>query len=217
MTPEEIGEVAGIFAGDGTLYRTQGGIVMEVRGDSREVEYYEKYVRKLFGKAFGIKLKVIKRYYANKTGYVLGIRVCGKRTKEFLSDFLGFPIGEKSDIVRVPDIILKNQNSWISYVRGIFDTDGSVYVRKCGAGLAYRQPVIDIFSNSNEHILQIKAMMEWVGFKVWIEGNKRKIRMAGWGNAERFFKVIKPHNNRKLERFRAIKAGMAERSKAQTG
>jgi hypothetical protein len=90
MTPEDLGEIAGIFAGDGTLYRTQGGFVMEVRGDSREAEYYENHVKRLFSAAFGLELGVIKRYYTNKTGYVLGIRVCGKRTKEFLNDFWGF-------------------------------------------------------------------------------------------------------------------------------
>jgi len=176
-----------------------------------ETEYYENHIRVLFGKAFGIELGVIKRYYSNKTRYVLGIRVCGKRTKEFFSDFLGFPVGEKSCIVRIPKVVLENKGSWTSYIRGVFDTDGSLYLHTCGKRSAYRSPIIDIYSQSEEHIAQLKDMAKLLGFNFWTESNGHKIRMAGWGNTERFFKVIKPHNNMKLKRFREIYAEVAER------
>jgi intein/homing endonuclease len=129
---------------------------------------------------------------------------------------LGFPIGEKSGVVRIPQVILEDRNSWLSYIRGVFDTDGSIYLRSSGKASAYRSPVIDIFSKSEEHVLQIRYIAKELGFNFWVEGKGHKIRMGGWGNTERFFKFIKPHNNRKQERFREIEAGMAERSKAQT-
>ena len=134
---ELIGEMGGIFAGDGTLYTTkQGkGHVLEVRGNSDEIEYYENHVKFIFGKMFQKNLKVIKRYYPNKTGHVIGIRICGKEVKELIHDILGFPIGKKSDIVEIPQVIVQNKDAWESYIRGVFDTDGSFYIRKSGPKL----------------------------------------------------------------------------------
>ena len=46
---ELIGEMAGIFAGDGTLYTTNRGkgSVLEVRGNSDEIEYYGALTKKV--------------------------------------------------------------------------------------------------------------------------------------------------------------------------
>jgi len=33
-------ELVGIFAGDGTMYRTNSGVVIEIRGNPEEAQYY---------------------------------------------------------------------------------------------------------------------------------------------------------------------------------
>ncbi len=214
MCAEDLGEMAGIFAGDGTLYRTNHGFVVEVRGNANEIDYYRNHVKPIFERAFSKELKIIKRYYSKKKGYVVGIRVCGPRVKEIFHDNLGFPIGKKSYTVQIPRIIINNKNCWGPYVRGVFDTDGSFYVRKSGPDLKYRQPIVDISSRSKEHILQIKKIMGKMEFKMWFERSNSKVRMTGWKNVIRFFKDIKPHNNKKIERFDNVKAEVAEWLKA---
>jgi DNA-binding transcriptional regulator WhiA len=201
----DLGEVSGIFAGDGTLYKTKTGFVMEVRGNSNEESYYQKHVKPNFEKLLSRKLRLIKRHYPG--GYVIGIRSCTLKTKEIFHDWLGFPIGKKSGNVEIPKQVLNEKRYWKSYIRGIFDTDGSVYLRKSGPGMKYNQPVIDIASNSTKHLKQIKEIIEELGFNVWLEKSNNKVRMAGWKNAEIFFKVIKPHNNKKTERFEKLKLG----------
>jgi len=86
-------------------------------------------------------------------------------------------------------------------VRGLFDTAGNVYVRKTGNGGKYRNPVIEFSSPSLHNLLELKEILQDLGFRFWLEKRNKKIRMGGKRNAERFFKEISPHNNTKLEKF----------------
>jgi intein/homing endonuclease len=98
-------------------------------------------------------------------------------------------------------LILKNKACWVAYIRGIFDTDGSLYLKKANCG-KYREPVVDIASLSQEHLTDIKSILQNLSFRFWME--KTKIRMAGWANTKRFFKEIKPQNPTQKARFRII-------------
>ncbi len=200
---KNLGECCGIFAGDGSLYSTVRSYVLEVRGNKNELSYYTDHVRPIFENIFSKKLKIIKRKYNG--GYVIGVRVCGLDAKKLFSDVLGFPVGKKSETVEIPRLIIKDSECWPHYVRGIFDTDGSVYLRKTYK--KYRNPVIDISSRSISHLLQIKKILSNIGFNFWIEKSNFKIRLAGWKNMERFFKEIRPHNNTKTRKFKEMMLG----------
>ncbi len=197
---EMLGEACGIFAGDGSLYSTKRSHVLEVRSNKKDLDYYTNYVKPIFEKIFSKKLKIVKRSYPG--GHVIGIRVCGSKAMKIFNVLLEFPIGKKSGKVKIPKIVLNNHEYWKPYIRGVFDTDGSVYLRKTGK--KYKNPVIDISSRSIEHLLQLKEIMKDLGFNMWLEKGNFKIRMAGWKNVKRFFKEIKPHNNTKQEKFREI-------------
>jgi len=194
------GEACGIFAGDGSLYATQRSYVLEVRSNKDDLPYYSNFVKPIFEKILSRKLKIIKRSY--RGGYVIGIRACGKDTERVFHTFLEFPVGKKSNIARMPKLIFNNHEYWTAYVRGVFDTDGSIYLRKTCK--KYWNPVLDISSNSMQHILQLREILHQLGFKFWIEKGNRKIRIAGKKNVERFFKEVRPHNNVKLEKFARI-------------
>lgn len=197
---ETIGEVTGIFAGDGSLYQTnKGSYVLEVRGPKQELSYYIKHVKPKFEKVLSQKLKIIKRTYYG--GYVIGIRACGKDVARVFHENFGFPIGAKSRIVNVPEIVLKNDLCWAPYIRGIFDTDGCIYLRRNNRG-KYLQPVISIDSYSPEHVEGLRLILQNLGFNFWME--KTRVRMSGWENAKRFFKTINPKNPTQRVRYRKI-------------
>lgn len=189
-----LAEAAGIFAGDGTLYSTGKGSVLEVRGNSKELKYYQTRVKPIFENVLSCKLDIIERNCGGKKPLV-GIRKCNKKVVEVFHDFLGFPIGKKSHKVKIPDrIFLSNDLDVIkSYIRGIFDTDGSVYLRKTGRKSYYSQPIIEISSVSKVHKKQLVKLLKKLGFNAWEE--KQRIRFGGWGPVETFFKLIKPGNN----------------------
>jgi DNA-binding transcriptional regulator WhiA len=197
---ETMGEACGIFAGDGGMYATQRSFVLEVRGDKGELPYYSDCVRPIFEKILSRKLKLIRRYYSN--GYVIGIRVCGKEAAKIFHTFLEFPIGSKSNSVRIPRLVFNNHEYWKAYVRGVFDTGGSLYLRRTGK--KYTNPVVEISSHSLQHLLQLKEILQQLGFNFWLEKGNFRLRLAGMKNVERFFKEISPHNNTKLEKFARI-------------
>ncbi|MFH1473387.1 MAG: LAGLIDADG family homing endonuclease [Candidatus Aenigmatarchaeota archaeon] len=195
-------EICGIFAGDGTLYKTNRSFVLEVRGGKDEKLYYENVVKTLFGTAFDKKLTVLKRCYNG--GYTLGIRICGNFVMNIFHNSFGFPIGKKSNIVEVPNFVLKSNDLeiWAGYLRGVFDTDGSIYLKKTGKGNKYRQPVISFTSVSHIHLLQIKELLDRMGFNCWIEKTNFRVRLCGWSTIERFLKLVKPNNQRHWTRIK---------------
>ena len=195
-----LGEACGIFAGDGSLYATARSYVLEVRGSRDELPYYSAYVKPLFEKLFSRKLVMIRRSYGK--GHVIGIRVCGKEAMRLFHTFLEFPIGKRAHNVKIPKLVFNNHECWKAYVRGVFDTDGSVYLRRTGKN--YKNPIIEISSRSIAHLLQLREILRDLGFAFWLEKGNFKIRIAGRKNVERFFKEINPHNNAQLERYRKI-------------
>lgn len=200
LDSEVLGEACGIFAGHGSLYATAKSHVLEIRGSKEEIQYYQSHVKPLFEKILDRKLAIVKRSYQG--GYVTCIRACGGQAMKIFHVFLQFPVGRKSHALRMPKIIYNNMEYWKPYIRGIFDTRGSVYLRKTAK--KYRNPLIEISSRSIAHLVQLKEIMRELGFNFWLEKGNFKIRMAGRKNVERFFKEIKPHNNTKLEKFAEI-------------
>ena len=179
------------------MYRTSGGVVLEIRGSPSEFEYYTRWVKPLFDAVVGIKATPTRREY--RGGHVIGIRSSKKEVFLLFHRSLGFPLGKKSRTVRVPRIIIRNADLWSDYVRGVFDTDGSIYLRRVRKNRAYRHPVVDIFTSSAPHKAQLHNMIRKLGFNCWLE--KNKVRMAGWSTVKRFFAIIKPHNQVHMKRF----------------
>ena len=136
---------------------------------------------------------------------MVGIRSCKKKAYSMFHEFLGFPIGEKCLRVQVPGVILKERDRWASYIRGVFDTDGSVYARRTGRKSGKRHPVVDISSSSRRHLEQLHMMDRALGFNCWIESTH--IRMGGWSTVSRFFREIRPHNLTHIKRMIRIYAG----------
>ena len=96
-----------------------------------------------------------------------------------------------------------NKNLWISYLRGEFDTDGSIYLKKHGKGGKSKQPAIQFASQSSVHLLQIKELLNRLGFNCWIEKDM-KVRLSGWSTTQRFLNIVKPNNNKHWQRIREL-------------
>lgn len=135
MTPD-LAEICGIHAGDGYLRRTSsGGYELDISGNVDEKEYYDNHVVPLFERTFGINIKPRFFPYRNTYGFVIS----KKEVCECIHA-LGFPYGKKTLTVAVPKAILSSKNIEIIYrfIRGAFDTDGSIYFKKRG-GSGYRE------------------------------------------------------------------------------
>jgi hypothetical protein len=110
------------------MYRTNSGVVIEIRGNPEDAQYYSKYVKPLFEMTTKILATPTNRGYPG--GFMVGIRCCRREAYSMFRELFCFPIGDKSLVVKTPPPILRNSSLWVDYVRGVFDTDGSAYLRK---------------------------------------------------------------------------------------
>jgi len=129
MTPE-LAEICGIHAGDGYLrYRGKSKFELDISGSVDEKDYYDNHVVPLFEKTFGIKVKA--QFFQPRNTY--GFRIYKKEICEYIHS-LGFPYGKKTLTVEVPNQIIESRNLDIIYrfIRGVFDTDGTLSFKKRG-------------------------------------------------------------------------------------
>lgn len=129
MTPD-LAEICGIHAGDGYMRcRNGNNFELDISGNIDEKEYYDNHVVPLFERTFGIKIKT--QFFQPRNTY--GFCISEKEVCETLHSF-GFPYGKKTLTVEVPKQILESKNLEIIYrfIRGVFDTDGTISFRKRG-------------------------------------------------------------------------------------
>jgi len=130
---EELAEFYGAMLGDGNSHRTKyyesrnkkrGVYVIRITGDSRlDKKYHLEYLKPMIEELFNVKVRV--RIYTNKN--VMFIEAHGIKLVEFLEK-KGFPPGNKiKNQLEIPRWIKNNKKYLISCIRGLYDTDGSVY------------------------------------------------------------------------------------------
>lgn len=143
MTPEEA-EVLGAHVGDGTLYKTNHGMVWELRGDLKERDYYESHLVPLLNSVFGETFPV--KFRSGGPNGCLGFQLA---RKSVIGWFLkqGFVPGKKSRTVRIPEkVMLGSLEIQYAFIRGLFDTDGCLRFDRSGKQKRY--PRLEIGSMS---------------------------------------------------------------------
>ena len=80
-----------------------------------------------------------------------------------------------------------------AYLRGLFDTDGTIYVRR------KKEPVIEISSADKNYLKEIKDKLLVLGFKAGI--GKYRVFMYNREDIKRFFTEVKPANPQYLKRY----------------
>ncbi len=125
---KELAEFYGIMLGDGNLTKIQsykiGTYEIRIVGDSRYDRFYlENYVKPLIEKLFTIKVRISKRKNQN----TLVLAANGKKLVEFLES-RGFKPGDKiKNQLTIPNWIKRDKKLLKACIRGLYDTDGSVY------------------------------------------------------------------------------------------
>lgn len=127
---EELAELAGTIIGDGCLskywarYDNCWRFEIAYTGHAHDREHYTNFIRPTFIKYFGIKGSLTNR----KTCNAVQFHMKSKRPFDYFNA-LGLPIGHKQFDLKIPLKILENNVFALSCVKGIWDTDGSIYRR----------------------------------------------------------------------------------------
>ena len=93
-----------------------------------EHSFYEEIILPTFNRLFSRLLKkkiILKRYKSNG---VCGIYIFDKKFSQYLINTLKFRKGKKIDIGISK--LIRNKDQKINFLRGLFDTDGSIYFGK---------------------------------------------------------------------------------------
>lgn len=180
---KELAEFFGIMLGDGSLSHFQVVVTLGTKEDE-----YARYVCLLMEKIFNAKPKIATRKKGYKDVYIGSVK---------LSDWLlgeGLVYNKVESQVGVPKWIFQNNDFMIAFVRGFFDTDGSVYQLKYGVQVSLTNKSLPLLFSLQDmlHRLEYKPSQVSSG-KVYITNRSEILR---------FFKEIKPKNNKHLVRFR---------------
>ncbi|MBN2067284.1 MAG: hypothetical protein JW744_02355 [Candidatus Diapherotrites archaeon] len=212
MNPD-LAEVCGIHAGDGYLRNDGRRRELDISGGFEEKDYYDNHIVPLFERVFNIKIKP--RFFSHRNTYGFVIR--DKSAIEFMHS-LGFPYGKKTLTVSVPEQVLQSRDLDIIYrfIRGMFDTDGSLSFRKRG-GSGYSKsylkrhtyPIISLGVCSKNLWEGTCRLLMKTGFQFTVSyqqpndnnHQKYKIELRGDANVINWINLIDFKNPIKFNRF----------------
>lgn len=192
-------EFFGILIGDGCIseYVTADRIHrldVVISGDKRyEVDYYV-YIQRLLRENFNIN-SYVKKYEQNNTIQLV------IRNQQF-SNFLlrqGFPKGKKYDGLSIPAHLRELEWSEVKLlVRGLFDTDGTIFARK---DEGYRYPHIGLSTKSSMLREQVYDILRRHHYPICFSGQENLV-LKGVANVCRWMSDIGLSNPKHLFKYK---------------
>ena len=124
---EETAEFYGALLGDGCVSKywkkskSRWRFEIAFTGSINDWQYYIDFIQPCCVRWFGVKGRLFQRN-RNSTRF----HISNKELALTLNR-IGFPFGKKPDSLSIPDIFLSNEDLSKAVLRGIFNTDGSIY------------------------------------------------------------------------------------------
>jgi len=199
---KEFAELIGIIIGDGFVHRHNNSYRIGIVGNPKtDMNYFYK-IQELIWKVWQKEVRITERER--------GLRMTfgSKRAFEDWTINLKLPYGEgKCERITIPNIIANDWNLAKNTIRGIVDTDGSVFTANKPGSPNY--PSIEITTSSPALALQLKEILEKQCFrvaKIWKYKSKLssrttyKIPLNGYDNLAKWLEEISFSNPNKLNR-----------------
>ncbi len=201
----ELCELVGAFIGDGYLSRYgKNGIVVGLTGNAiLDEEYLKSHL-----------VSIVKRYFPSarpsfsyrNDENTLQLRFYSPELANFLLS-LGFLPGIKTRTVKIPSIIERDKQLLYATIRGIFDTDGCLFLDK---RKQYKKPYprITIQMASIPLINQLEKHLS-LEFSLYVDksnrdGKRNTLEIYGHEQLERFLKQIGFSNKRHLSKLALV-------------
>lgn len=180
---EELAEFFGIMMGDGSLSKNQVMVTLGSKENS-----YVQYVQRLMCSLFKTKVSASTRKTGYKDVYIGSVEL----SKWLVSEGLVFNKVKKQ--VGVPKWVLQKDEFMISFLRGFFDTDGSVYKLRYGIQVSYTNRSLPLLEAT-------RCMLKKLEYSPSKE-SIFKIYLTKKADLERFLYEIRPSNKQKLDKMR---------------
>ena len=198
----------GVHIGDGSLHIT--------KSKTHSVRYYghgeddwifvPEILPQIIKQLYNKEVKAKKSKDSNKCV----LNVCSKSIATFKRDIIGLSAGKKN-ISDLPDFIKSNKELLIKCIRGIADTDFSLYFTKDGKG-RYSEPVILCVMDNKELIQNLAKYLQEFGFKVSVKTDvqrerngknltEHRLTIYGKKNLEKWMNLIGFSNPKHLTKY----------------
>lgn len=160
---EDLAYLCGILAGDGYLAPEEDKKhkynLICCGHPVDEKEFYIQIICPLFYKLFNINPKL-----KSCSDGTIRIHFGSKAIHSLLTQVIGLPKGKKYLSLKIPDVFLSDKKFTISFIRGVFDTDGCISFKKRGRDYPY-YPVICLSQKSRKFVEEISEVLKSLGFR----------------------------------------------------
>ncbi len=200
---EKLAEFYGIMLGDGNSHRTnyyksrnnkRGVYMIRVVGDSRlDKDYLVNYVKPLVEGLFNLKVNI--HFFKNKNA--IYIESYSKELVSFLEG-KGFIPGNKiKNKLKIPDWIKSNPSFLIECIRGLYDTDGSVYklTNQNSYQFSFTSYNLPLLRDIRESLLRLDINCSKIS-------KGKEIYITKKSELRKFLKLVGFHNHRHLNKIR---------------
>lgn len=207
----ELAEETGWHIGDGSMnfYNQEGKLrgIYQLRGHIEDDKpHYIERIKPIFKLLYGIDVSLREM----PSTRVFGFQIWNDGLVKFKQN-LGLPLGKKFDVV-IPEAFLTDDKLKISVVRGIFDTDGCVYLEKRKDKFYPRMEISTISLKLANQLLEI---LNNLGFRTTMYkvfpyqvGNRLlyyKVNIRGTEMFHKFVEIIKPANPKHIRKYKKFK------------
>lgn len=191
---EKLAEFTGIEIGDGGLSKSQLTVTLHYK-DDRE---YSRYVARLVESLFAVKPSM----YVDKKYSVVDIVVSRTELVKFCNEKLGLKIGNKvKQNVDIPEWVKRKRNFAIACLRGLVDTDGSVFIHRYKVGKKfYQYKKLSFTSHSQSLLLSVHKFLRDIGLNPRLTSGI-DVRLESKSDMKRYFEIVGTNNPKHWRRF----------------
>lgn len=187
----DLSEFIGVLLGDGHITPTQVTVTLGIKEIS-----YVMHVVKLINNIFKISAKIIR----SKLGYYVIYFGSTDAVRWLLA--MGLVFNKVKNQVDIPKWIFSRDDYLTGFLRGFFDTDGSVYKLRFGTQIAF-------INRSLPMLVSIRKGLILLGFYP-SQISKFRIYLTRREDIIRFFKIINPSNTKHKDRFILFLRGLSQ-------
>lgn len=195
---EDVAEFVGIILGDGGISQNQIKITFNAKDEKDYLQFIAGLVKRLFNVPFGIH-----NIYHGGRHSATDIVISRVGLTEFCIEQLGLKKGNKvRQQVDVPKWIRGNNFYLAACVRGLVDTDGSIFAHsyKVKGKLYYYKKLA--FSNRSKPLLTtVYQFFKDCGFSPRFTSDGKDVRLDSKNDIRSYFNVIGSHNPRHLNKY----------------
>jgi LAGLIDADG-like domain/WhiA LAGLIDADG-like domain len=191
-----LAEFIGIMIGDGNITKYQSSISLNIKTDIEYADYVSGLICELFG--------IVPTYQRREESGCVVITASSIELTDLLTS-LGLPMGDKLRAgLDIPDWIRADSGYSKACLRGIFDTDGSIFqeVHKRKDRI-YSYPRMAFVSYSEPLIESIQTILCEIGLSAKIRNNHR-VTIERFTDIEEYFRIIGSSNTKHVRRFAAF-------------